>query len=86
MRPSTKYLHGKGHRLVPFFVTQVCENGRIGLDLDDRSPYITGAMTYFLYISLPILMGIALVASWLRVMPYLAVIGLIIFIATWMFG
>ena len=43
-------------------------------------------MTYFLYISLPIIMGIALVASWLRIMPYLAVIGLIIFITTWMFG
>jgi len=43
-------------------------------------------MTYFLYVTLPLLIGVAVVASWMRVLPYLAVAGLIIFIATWMFG
>jgi len=43
-------------------------------------------MTYFIYITLPLIMGAALIAAWLRVLPYLAIIGLLIFIATWLFG
>lgn len=43
-------------------------------------------MTYFIYITLPLIMGAALIAAWLRVLPYVAVTAFLIFVATWLFG
>ena len=43
-------------------------------------------MGYFFFISLPLLMGIGLVALWLRMLPLLVAAALLIFIATWLFG
>lgn len=43
-------------------------------------------MTYFLFISLPLLIMVAMVGVWLNILPYLAFVILIIFSATWMFG
>lgn len=43
-------------------------------------------MTYFVFISLPLLVIAAMVGAWLNILPYLVVIILIIYSATWFFG
>lgn len=42
-------------------------------------------MTYFIFISLPILLMAALVGAWLNILPYIVVFVLIIYSATWLF-
>jgi len=43
-------------------------------------------MTYFIFITLPILMVIALVGTWLSILPFLLAFIGIIYAATWLFG
>jgi hypothetical protein len=43
-------------------------------------------MTYFVYITLPLLMLVALVGTWLSILPFVAVLVAIIYAATWLFG
>lgn len=43
-------------------------------------------MTYFIMLIVPYLFGAALIAMGLRVSPYLVTIGLILILASWIFG
>lgn len=43
-------------------------------------------MTYFIFITLPLIMLIALVGMWLSILPFLIVIIGILYAATWLFG
>jgi hypothetical protein len=43
-------------------------------------------MTYFFFVSLPLLMGIGLVGLWLRMMPVVVAVAFPIFFTTWLFG
>jgi|GEM_PF-5442430 len=43
-------------------------------------------MTYFILITLPILMLIGLVGMWLSILPFLIVVIGIIYAASWLFG
>ncbi|MFZ2587027.1 MAG: hypothetical protein WAZ18_02715 [Alphaproteobacteria bacterium] len=43
-------------------------------------------MTYFLLISLPLMMGAALIGAWFKISPYILAVILILLGATWLFG
>lgn len=43
-------------------------------------------MTYFFFVSLPLLMGIGLVGLWLRMLPLVVGAGVLILATTWLFG
>jgi hypothetical protein len=43
-------------------------------------------MTYFFFVTLPLLMAIGLVGLWLRVLPIIAAAAFLIFATTWLFG
>lgn len=43
-------------------------------------------MTYFLIVTLPLIMGAALIGAWLSILPFVLVAAALIFSATWLFG
>jgi hypothetical protein len=43
-------------------------------------------MTYFMLISLPLMMGAALFGAWFKISPYILAVVLILWGATWLFG
>lgn len=43
-------------------------------------------MTYFFLISLPLMMGAALIGAWFKISPYILAVIIILIGATWLFG
>jgi hypothetical protein len=43
-------------------------------------------MTYFFLVTVPLLMGAALIGAWLRISPFLIAIIVLLLGTTWLFG
>lgn len=43
-------------------------------------------MTYFLLVTLPLMMGAALIGAWLKISPYIVAVIIILLGATYLFG
>lgn len=43
-------------------------------------------MTYFFIVTVPLLMGAALIGAWLRISPFLIAVIVLLLGTTWLFG